>query len=233
VIGDFCVRSAILAVMALSLAACSDVPQPFGKQNPQVSPGGWITRPPSETFKTAGPMAEYEIDYETLEGPIEKEEPIETAELNPAQPKKAVAAVEPPLAAEEPPPEKPKPKKEGAVEIKAVAVVPVKGARGKGNDELTKAMRETLAKAGWPVLKAPRKDALTIAGTVAMAGATEGKEQVTVAWKVTGPDGKMIGSIDQANTVDAGSLDKGFGENAVYAAEAAATGIFNLVKKLR
>jgi hypothetical protein len=213
------------------LAGCSDVPQPFGKQNAEVSPGGWITRPPEEAFQAARPGAQYELDYETLEGPLEKEDPVEVSELDAA--KTAPAAEPEPAETPEPAPPPSKPKKEGAVEIKAVAVVPVKGAKGTGNDDLTKAMREMLAKAGWPVLKSPRKDALTVAGEVSAAPGDPGKEKITVTWKVSDPTGRSLGTINQANSVEAGSLDKGFGENAAYVTEAAATGIFDLVKKLR
>ncbi|NJM31134.1 MAG: hypothetical protein HC855_14510 [Rhizobiales bacterium] len=225
----------VLTLFAVAaLAGCSDVPQPFGKQNAEVSPGGWITRPPEEAFQAAGPGAQYELDYETLEGPLEKPGPVEVSEFGPAQTAPAAPAAEPePVETPEPAPPPSKPKKEGAVEIKAVAVVPVKGAKGTGNDDLTKAMRETLQKAGWPVLKSPRKDALTVAGVVSTAAGEPGKEKVTVTWKVAAPDGRSLGSIKQANSVAVGSLDKGFGENAAYVTEAAATGIFDLVKKLR
>jgi hypothetical protein len=215
------------------LAGCSDVPQPFGKQNAEVSSRGWITRPPEEAFQPAGPGAQYDIDYETLEGPLQKEAPKVDAQTVEEPPKPSAPAAEPEVAATPKPAPPPKPKKEGAVEIKAVAVVPVKGAKGSGNDDLTRAMRETLTKAGWPVLKSPRKDALTVAGEVSTAQGDPGKEKVTVTWKVSDPSGRSLGTINQANSVDAGSLDKGFGENATYVTEAAATGIFDLVKKLR
>ena len=42
-----------------------------------------------------------------------------------------------------------------------------------------------------------------------------------------------LGDIKQANNVPAGSLDAGWGENAGFVAEAAATGIFDLINKFR
>jgi hypothetical protein len=45
------------------------------------------------------------------------------------------------------------------------------------------------------------------------------------------PDGKTLGTVNQANDVPPGSLEKGWGENALFAAQAAASGIYDLVKK--
>ncbi|QIG46479.1 hypothetical protein G5V57_01125 [Nordella sp. HKS 07] len=207
--------------------------------------------PPIETYARAGPNADKEIDYETLNGPMQP----------PAAPTVAVAGAAPapvpgtaepaPLsdkqlsladaADNEPADEKAasataKPAKSDAAdrkEIAAVAVIPVKGAPGKGNAELTQAMRETLQDAGWPVLSKPRHDALIIAGLVKL-GPVEGKTQkVDLAWEVKSPDGKTLGTVRQANSVPSGSLAAGFGNNAVFAAQAAARGISDLVTQYR
>jgi hypothetical protein len=58
-------------------------------------------------------------------------------------------------------------------------------------------------------------------------------QQVALAWTVKTPDGRTLGTVKQANTVPAGSLEGGFGENALFAAQAAASGIYDLVKKYR
>lgn len=177
-----------------------------------------LVTPPSGTFAMAGWGAQNEIDYETLNGPGAVDPAVGVAE--PAPEPLAEAPVE-----EEP--------KENATVIRAVAVVPVKGAPGSGNAELTEAMRETLAKAGWPVLKAPRKDALTITGKVQVAEASGGSQNVKLNWVVSHPEGRTLGDVKQANAVPAGSLDQGFGDAALMVAEAAATGIFDLIKKYR
>ena len=49
----------------------------------------------------------------------------------------------------------------------------------------------------------------------------------------TARNGKVLGEIKQANRVEAGSLDKGWGEAAEFAAKGAAHGIFELVEKAR
>jgi len=187
----------------------------------RLSQLGYATRtasrdlPPAEYFAAAGPDAYKDIDLETLNGPGS----VEAAAADEPLPLTEAAALAEPSAKR--------------IAITAVAVVPVKGSPGSGNAELTAAMRETLAKAGWPVLAAPRADALTIAGKVEVSKPTGGSQQVALRWTVTTPDGRPLGKVDQANGVPAGSLDQGWGDSAVLVAEAAATGIFDLIKTYR
>lgn len=207
--------------------------------------------PPIESYARAGPDADKDIDYETLNGPMQPPVAagIATAEAAPApvpgadspaplsdkQLALAAAADSEPAVdkAVAAPAKSAKSKAAGRKEIAAVAVIPVKGAPGKGNAELTQAMRETLQEAGWPVLSKPRDDALTIAGLVKV-GPVEGKSQkVDLAWEVRSPDGKTLGTIRQANSVPSGSLAAGFGNNALFAAQAAARGISDLVTRYR
>ena len=192
----------------LLLAACAGGSQPFGKLEPAEKTPAIIT-PPWEALVAAGPGASKEIDLETLHGPGKD---------------KAVAEITDEEAADT---------KSGRLVIKAVAVVPVKGARGKGNDELTRAMRQTLTTAGWTVLKAPAQNALTISGRVEMAEVSGNTQMVALKWVVQAPDGGKLGDVKQANNVPAGSLDTGWGEVAGFAVEAAATGIFELINKFR
>lgn len=142
-----------------------------------------------------------------------------------------IAAVEEaaPAAKAEPAKRKPKP---GERQIRAVAVVPVKGSPGGGDAELTAAMRKTLSAAGWPVVSKPQPDALTIVGRVKVANTGEG-QTVSLSWVVKSPDGKTLGDVKQANDVPKGALDKGWGPAAYAVAEAAATGIFDIVKRFQ
>lgn len=117
--------------------------------------------------------------------------------------------------------------------IRAVAVVPVKGSPGPGDAELTSAMRRTLSEAGWPVVSKPQADALTIEGRVKLTGKDAKTQSVALRWLVKTPDGKVLGDVKQANDVPAGSLDAGWGGAATAVAEAAATGIFDVVKRYR
>jgi hypothetical protein len=188
--------------------------------------------PPLETYAKAGPDADKDIDYETLYGPgkgppslAEAHEPPDGTAIAEAEPAddKVVAAVAKPATADA----------QGRKQISAVVVLPVSGAPGTGNADLTKAMRQTLSEAGWPVLSSPRENTLTILGHVKL-GPTQAKSQeVALAWTVKTPDGRTLGTVKQANKVPAGSLAKGFGDNALFAAQAAASGIYDLVKKYR
>lgn len=127
------------------------------------------------------------------------------------------------------PPKKAKP---GQQEIRAVAVVPVKGSPASGDAELTAAMRKTLSAAGWPVVSKPQPDALTIAGKVKLADKGEA-QSVSVRWEVRTPDGKTLGEVKQANDIPKGALDGGWGPAAMAVAEAAAPGIYDIVKRFQ
>ncbi len=140
------------------------------------------------------------------------------------------AASAAPAAEPEAPPKKLKP---GQRAIRAVAVVPVVGSPGPGDAELTAAMRKTLSSAGWPVVSKPQADALTIQGRVKLANKSGGKQAVAVNWEVKTPDGKMLGDVKQANEIPAGALDGGWGDAALSVTEAAAPGIFDVVKRYR
>lgn len=117
--------------------------------------------------------------------------------------------------------------------IRAVAVVPVKGSPGGGDAELTSAMRKILSEAGWPVVSKPQADALTIEGRVKLSAKDAKTQSVALRWLVKTPDGKILGDVKQANDVPAGSLDAGWGGAAPAVAEAAAGGIFDVVKRYR
>jgi hypothetical protein len=207
-----------MIVAVLLLAGCSGPRLPFEKDLPAESS---IVNPPWEALVQAGPGAEKDLDLETLNGPA-------TAQMPPPLIAETEAAgqedVAPKLQAKKP--------GKNAVAIKAVALPAVQGALGQGNRELTAAMGAVLREAGWPVVSTPAANALTIRGKVKItrSGSTD---LVKLQWIVTTPDGKVLGDVSQANPVAAGSLDKGWGENARFASEAAATGIFKLIQNYR
>ena len=215
-------------------------PQPLqpGTQIAAPVTGNALTLPPQETLTVADPKAPQELDYETLEGPgvinpdeagvdalIAADKALQDSDDPAAEappPEQAVAEVKPP--------EKPLP---GQTVINAVAVPAVSGSPGRGNDELTGAMRRVLKDAGWPVLSVARKDALTIKGKVELGEPTQGRQMVRLSWVVADPAGRVLGNIKQENVVEAGSLDQGWGETAEAATAAAAEGIFNLIQQQR
>lgn len=195
-----------LIFFTLFLAACSGPELPLAKATPDQET---LVRPPWEALVKAGPGADKDIDFETLNGtpsaPTDAST-IPVPEGTPASPK------------------------ESSTEIVAVAVVPVSGP---GGAELTAAMRKILKEAGWPVLSAPRPDALTINGRVAVDVARNSQQLVHLVWVVSSPKGINLGEVKQNNPVPAGTLDQGWGENAGFAAQAAAGGIFKLIEKFR
>lgn len=123
--------------------------------------------------------------------------------------------------------------KPGQKAIRAVAVVPVRGSPGGGDAELTAALRKVLSEAGWPVVSKPQPDAITIEGHVKLANKDAKTQSVALRWLVKSPSGKVLGDVKQANDVPAGALDAGWGGAATVVAEAAATGIFDVVKRYR
>ena len=94
-------------------------------------------------------------------------------------------------------------------------------------------MRKVLSEAGWPVVSKPQADAITIEGRVKLATKDGSTQSVSLRWLVKSPSGKVLGDVKQANDVPAGSLDEGWGGAATAVTEAAATGIFDVVKRYR
>ena len=76
-------------------------------------------------------------------------------------------------------------------------------------------------------------DALTVTGRVSVDEPKDGKQNVVLAWKVRTPSGRDLGTVRQSNQVSAGSLAGGWADSAQIVAEAAAYGLFDLVRKLR
>jgi hypothetical protein len=226
------VRAAYFLVVLLLLSGCSGPPLPFAKDQPAEGKQADMVRPPWEALVKAGPGAANDLDMETLDGPNAVQRPPENVPppentQNPAgvagQGSQAAAA-EAPAKTEE---------KAGA----AISAVAVPALSGPGGAELTLAMRKVLGDAGWPVVKTPAKTALTIKGQVKLSPAREtadgSVQTATLQWVVLTPDGKVLGDVKQSNDVPAGSLDKGWGENAQFAAEGAAEGIFKLIERFR
>jgi hypothetical protein len=68
---------------------------------------------------------------------------------------------------------------------------------------------------------------------VKLAAKDDQTQSVSLRWLVKSPTGKVLGDVKQANDIPAGSLDGGWGGAATAVAEAAATGIFDVVKRYR
>lgn len=212
-------RPAVVMLMACAglLAGCSDTPSPFSKAG-DVPWAATTSLPPPDHLAEAGPGAEQELDYETLHGPD-----------------KAVASP-PAMAVEAQPVPESEPGSRTASTgqaIQGVAITGITGAGEAGNRELAVALDRVLSDAGWPVERAPRDDVLAIEGEVTLGRPMGEAQKVALRWTVKAPDGQVLGAVEQANDVPAGSLDDGWGDAADHAALAAAQGIFDLVDKLR
>jgi hypothetical protein len=210
------IKAHSVLILALLLAACAGPQLPLSKDEPLPVDQNALVRPPWEALVKAGPDAGKDVDLETLNGAQVAQTPSPDVQPTPAEPELPKVVHKP-----------------SDTVIKAVAVPMVIGASGKGNDELTAAMRKVLKEAGWPVLNAPRADALTIQGRVVLDGAQNGQQPVHLSWSVVTPKGKTLGDVKQNNSVPSGSLDSGWGEAAGFATQAAATGIFKLIERYR
>jgi len=215
----FCIWIVVL-VLLLLLASCSPSSTLLEKPAPQPVDSQSLIHPPWEAMVQAGPDAAKDVDLETLNGPQAADAPPVVQSPGPDQ------------AGSQPAPEPEKPKT-GGTTITAVAVLSVVGASPEGDKELTAAMRQVLKKAGWPVLSAPRKDALMIRGKVALDPAQGPNQAIHIVWEVSSPKGKSLGNVAQNNAVPAHSLDASWGQTAGFAAEAAADGIFKLIGQYR
>ncbi len=205
-------------VALVFLTGCSAGP-------PALQPLNSLAHPPWEAFVRAGPSAENDIDYETLDGQkiataqpqdVRVDRDIEVATIG-----NAPAETRQPIA------------KTGAEVIQAVAVVPVEGGSKSVNKELTLAMRAAFDDAGWPVVESKSKNAITINGKLTIEKPQGVTQIVSLVWIVTSPSGKVLGDIKQQNSVPAGSLDGGWGDNATAATQAAAVGLSKLIERYR
>ena len=230
---------------ALLLTACAPQPDLLEPAPTRVEP------PPADVLAKPGPGAENELDPALFAGlpPQARTElglpPVDapaTASSTATPPKPSPRANARTAAARAETGSKATPNRgtrqqkatgKAQVRIASVAVVKVEGAPGKGNAELTRALRLVLRKAGWPVRTRPAPDSMRISGRVELGPKTPRGQRVRLKWTVKAPNGKLLGVIDQNNIVPSGSLDEGFGASALPAAEGAAEGIFNLVRRLQ
>jgi len=112
-------------------------------------------------------------------------------------------------------------------------IEPVSGAPGDGGTSLTNAMIESLSWDGIPIplvlTATPNPFSFIIHGRVKMKPTNAQMDIVAIDWDVKLPNGELLGSISQENAVPQSSLDGRWGDNAIYAAEAAADAILTLL----
>lgn len=105
----------------------------------------------------------------------------------------------------------------------------IKGAPGNGDAALAKALGVALAARG--VQTNGRDDAsYRIFADVTKSPSHDGREAIAVIWRVEDRAGKVIGTVRQLRHVAVGALDGTWGSAATAAAEAAASGIVDLIQ---
>ena len=217
--------ASVLLILALALAGCAADTSMLEPAPTRVEP------PPQDVFVKPGPKAEEELDP-ALFADLP---PRARAELGLKEDNAGASGATKAEEARKQVSKRPGGQKtqKAKVRISSVAVLGVRGAPGKGNAELARALRLVLRKAGWPVTTRKRPDAMWVTGRVEMGPKTPRGQRVRIKWTVRAPNGRLLGVINQSNVVPSGALDKGFGADALPAAQGAAEGIFKIVRQLR
>ena len=110
-------------------------------------------------------------------------------------------------------------------------VAPVSGAPGDGQKSLTAALKKRLFAGGVKLASVPARNVYTVKGSVVMANASGGKQNIRIEWQVLDPNGKKLGTVSQQNTIAKGALNGPWGPIADAAAGAAADGIIKLIPR--
>lgn len=111
-----------------------------------------------------------------------------------------------------------------------VAVPEVRGAPGQGNTELPEAMRRQLKSRGMKLVSAGNANAYTVRGRVELGDVEDGKQPITIRWRVLDPNGNQMKSeVVQRNKIGAGSLDGSWGRVSDIAAGEAVKAITKIL----
>lgn len=108
-------------------------------------------------------------------------------------------------------------------------LVSVTGAPGDGNAALTRLIKTELVKAGQDIQDDAKGADFTLAGTVSVVPAGAGKQRVEVQWVVVDAKGSEAGRVVQLNEIQAGLLDRNWGDVALVVAEEAAGGVKDVI----
>lgn len=112
-----------------------------------------------------------------------------------------------------------------------VAIGSIEGAPGDGALALKRALDYSLKQRGVKVADQPGPTALLVRARVQMGTAVNNVQAIRLTWGLFTPDGTEIGTVQQENDIPAGSLDKSWGQVAVYAAEGAVDGLKPLIDR--
>lgn len=112
----------------------------------------------------------------------------------------------------------------------SLAITPISGAPGDGNEALTQALAHTLRVRGVDVGAIDQNVAFFVGGGVTIS-AVPGGERVDIVWWLLRSDGQEVGTVDQSNVLAVGALDGAWEDVAYAIAEGAADGILELLKR--
>lgn len=115
--------------------------------------------------------------------------------------------------------------------VAKVEVLPVTGAPGDGNQELTKQIKTHLAALGPMVQDTPKGADFIVQGHVNMVPIAGDQQRVEIQWSVQVPSGDERGKVIQLHDVPAGSLDHYWSDVAVAAATEAAGGLNDVIDR--
>lgn len=108
-----------------------------------------------------------------------------------------------------------------------IIVTAIFDAPAEGRRQLRDGITRALGEAGLKVTRRPDKDTFRLQCTVGVTESRPGFERLALTWELKSPAGDVLATIDQANEVPAGSLEKDWAELAPLVTQGAATGISN------
>lgn len=111
-----------------------------------------------------------------------------------------------------------------------IRFLPVTGATGDGAAALAGRMREFMANLGFVVQDGAQGAQFGLTAEVRLSRPANGKQVVDLQWIVTRLDGQELGRVVQVEEVDAGRLDRFWGDMAYVAAEQAAGGVLTIIR---
>lgn len=112
----------------------------------------------------------------------------------------------------------------------SLAIAPVFGAPGDGNESLARALADTLRLRGVEVGAIDQNVTFFVSGGVTVS-LVAGGERIDIVWGLLRADGQEVGTVDQSNVLAPGALDGAWEDVAYAIAEGAADGILALLKR--
>ncbi len=114
-----------------------------------------------------------------------------------------------------------------------LAVLPIEGAPGDGGTSLRQALERKLLLADLPLAERPATGDLVVRGIVALRQIDPDWQEIAIVWRLEKANsGSSLGEVSQVNRVPAGSLDAAWGRAADGAAQGAAEGLEDLLRRL-